>query len=87
MEEELPILKQAFSLCLWLQMNTKLETTIFLDGKIDVVEILVKHGEDTLVDFMLESFSKKSNERVILELNRLIAQLLVLKNTEHYKQI
>lgn len=85
MEEDLPILKQVFNLCLWLQMNTKLESIITLDGKSDILDIKVFANEKKLIDFELVALTKKSGERVVIELKLIVAQLIELKNNKHYQ--
>ena len=82
--EELAILRQAFSICVWLEMHTKLKTILFLNGKEDLFRVEVFLGEEQLIDFKLESVTKKNEVRVEHEIKLLIAQLLELKNNEHY---
>lgn len=84
--EDLPLLKQIFSLCLWLQFNTKLDTEIILYGKEDTMLVYVHNQNDILIDFKLEAITKKSIERINIEVKLLIVQLLELKNNNHYKQ-
>lgn len=86
MEEDLPILKQVFNLLLWLEINTKLSMNLFLNGKEDFMEIKVYAGEKTIIDFTLESFSKKTEERINIELKLVIVQLIDLKNDKHFKE-
>jgi len=84
--EELPILKQVFNLCLWLQFNTKLETIISLNGKTDIMNIEIHAGEKPIIDFTLEAFTKKSEGRINIELKLIVAQLIELKNDDHFKE-
>ena len=84
--EDLPILKQVFSLCLWLQTNTKLRTLMIMDGKNDVTSIEVYAGEKPIIDFKLEAFSKKSEERINIELKLIVTQLVELKNDKHFQE-
>ena len=83
--EELSIIKQVFSLIVWLQMNTKLQAHFNYDGTNDLIEAQVYNGEEELINFSLEAVLKKSEARVELEAKLLVAQLLELKNNKHYK--
>lgn len=84
MEEQHSLIKQVFSLGLWLQTNTKLRTTITLNGLGDFLSVEIYSSDEILVNFLLEKFSVKSQERVEHEMRLLIVQLLELKNTKHY---
>jgi len=83
--EELPKIKQAFSLLVWLQLNTKLQSHFNFDGTCDTIEIEVYNGEEQLVEFKLEAVLKKSQDRITREAELLIVQLLELKNDDHYQ--
>jgi hypothetical protein len=85
MEEELPMVKQLFNLCLWLQLNTKLVTSVILNGELDSIKVSILAGDKNIIDFTLESFSKKSEERINIELKLIISQLIELKKDEHFK--
>jgi len=83
--DELPKVKQAFNLIVWLQINTKLKTHFNFDGTSDKLEIEVYNGDEQLVDFNLESVLKKSEDRITREVELLVVQLLELKNNEYYQ--
>ena len=85
MQEELPIVKQVFNLCFWLQKNTKLNVMFSMDGSTDEINISIKAGEKEIIAFTLESFTKKSEERINIEFKLLVPQLIQLKNDEHFK--
>jgi len=84
MEEYISTINQAFNLGLWIQLNTKLEVNLRMAGGLDFATLDIWNGKERIVEFELDSFSQKSKERVELELKRLIAQLLEIKNNTHY---
>lgn len=83
--EELPKVKQAFNLIVWLQLYSKLKTHFNFDGTSDMIEIEVYNGEEQLIDFKLHAVVKKSQDRIKRELELVVVQLLELKNNEHYQ--
>jgi len=83
--EELPKIKQAFNLLVWLQLNTKLKTHFNFDGTCDLITFEVYSGEEQLIDFKIEAVMKKSQDRIKREADLLVVQLLELKNDEHYQ--
>lgn len=83
--EELPKIKQAFNLVVWLQINTKLKVHFNFDGTCDKIDIEIYNGDERLIDFKLEAVVKKSQERIKREAELLVVQLLELKNDEHYQ--
>jgi len=83
--DELPKVKQAFNLIVWLQLNTKLKTHFNFDGTSDKIEMEVYNGEEQLINFKLNAVVNKSEERISREVELIVVQLLELKNDEHYQ--
>lgn len=84
MEEHLSILRQIFSLCLWLEQHTKLESIIYLNGKLDRMVVKIKFDGELIVDAKIELLKKKSEARIVREGKLITTQLMELKTNEHY---
>jgi hypothetical protein len=84
--EELSIVKQSINLLLWLEMHTKLNINLTLNGKEDFMEIKVYASEKTIIDFKVEALSKKTEERINIELKLIVVQLIELKNDKHFQE-
>jgi len=84
MDDRLSKYTQVLSLSLWINFNTKLHSICNFNGVNDSLIVSVKDKEEFLVQEKIENISKKSIERIDLELKPIINQLIHLKQTDEY---
>lgn len=73
-------INQLNSLCLWLMRNTRYTFSLIFDTQEDVYLLEVFDLSEKIYYLNIESFSKKSEERLFLDLNKCANYLIGLKD-------
>ena len=75
---------QINNICIWLNTNTKIVANTIYDGEEGSLHIELKEGAEPLYAHHIDGLKVKREERINLEMSRLIQYLLNLK--EEYNE-
>lgn len=74
---------QITNICIWLNNNSKIVANTIYDGEEGSLHIDLKENDETIYAHHIEGFKVKSEDRVNLEMKRLIEYLLNLKEEQN----
>lgn len=70
---------QICNICIWLNNNTKVDANVIYDGKDGLFHIDISENNDAIYAHEIEGLNVKSEERINLEMKRLVEYLLNIK--------
>lgn len=71
---------QLCNICIWFNRNTRMKATMLYDG--NSIHVELTEAEVYICDQTIDGLDVKSEERINIELNRLIEYLLMLKKEQ-----
>lgn len=71
---------QICNICIWFNVNTRMKATMMYDG--NSLHIELSENEVFILDKTIDNIVEKSEERLNLELKRLVEYLLMLKKEQ-----
>lgn len=71
---------QMCNICIWFNTNTRMKASMMYDG--DSIHIELSENDIHICDKTVDNITVKSDERLNLELKRLIEYLLMLKKEQ-----